>query len=111
MLTKPILTATAIALAAGLGSASAGEQFTTLEGVTAVAMSSSELYGVTGSARHFTITANGSLVNPDANEAAGPRDGTLFLVDFTASSTPAMGYKGLCKAKAKGNGTIGGFTC
>jgi len=105
MLTKTILTATAIALAATIGSASAGEQFTTLEGVTAVAMSSSELHGVTGSARHFEIFANGRFVNPNANERAGPWSGDFFLVDFTHSTNPvAKGYNGLCVAL--GNGTI-----
>ena len=38
MLTKSILTAIAIALVAGLGSASAGEQFSTLESVQAEAL-------------------------------------------------------------------------
>ena len=113
MRTTSILTATAIALAATIGSASAAEQFTTLEGVTAVAMSSSELHGVTGSARHFEIFANGRLVTPNANERAGPHAGpspTFFLVDFTHSSVPvAKGYNGLCVAL--GNGTIGGFGC
>jgi hypothetical protein len=111
MLTKSILATAAIALAATIGSASAGEQFTTLEGVTAVAMSSSELHGVTGSSRHFTITANGDLVIPNASDSAGPHAvSTLFLVDFTHSSNPvAKGYNGLCVAS--GNGTIGGTNC
>ncbi len=113
MLTKSILATAAIALAATIGSASAGEQFTTLEGVTAVAMSSSELHGVTGSARHFEVTANGDLVIPNASDSAGPHAGpspTFFLVDFTHSSVPvAKGYNGLCVAN--GNGTIGGTSC
>ena len=56
MLTKSILAGAAIALAATIGSASAGEQFTTLEGVTAVAMSSTDLDAVVGGAKHVDIT-------------------------------------------------------
>ena len=43
MLTKPILTATALALAAGLGSASAGERFTTIAELSPQASSADEL--------------------------------------------------------------------
>ena len=53
MLTKSILTATltatAIALVAGLGSASAADEFTTLDGVAAEVMSATELSAVVGS--------------------------------------------------------------
>jgi len=49
MLTKSFLTATAIALAAGLGSASAGESFATLEGVSASALTPSAMDVVRGS--------------------------------------------------------------
>ena len=42
MLAKSILTAAAIALAAGLGSASAMERFVPLEGITAQALGSTE---------------------------------------------------------------------
>ena len=47
MLTKSILTATAIALAAGLGTASAGERFVPLEGIAAQALGSTEAAVVT----------------------------------------------------------------
>ena len=49
MLTKSILTATAIALVAGLGSASAGERFILLEGIDAQVLDSNELASVTAS--------------------------------------------------------------
>ena len=55
MLTKPILATAGLALAAHVGSASAGEQFTTLEGVTAVAMSSTDLDAVVGGLKHFQL--------------------------------------------------------
>ena len=48
---KSILTATALALATGLGSASAGERFTTLEGISAVALAPSAMMSVRGA--HF----------------------------------------------------------
>jgi hypothetical protein len=47
MLANSILTATAIALAAGLGSASAGERFVPLEGIAAQALGSTEVVVVT----------------------------------------------------------------
>jgi len=43
MLTKSILAGAAIALAAGLGSASAGEQFTTIADLSPQALSADEL--------------------------------------------------------------------
>ena len=46
---KSILTAAAIALAAGLGSASAADQFTALEGITAEPLNAVELDRVRGS--------------------------------------------------------------
>ncbi|MGR3715678.1 MAG: hypothetical protein ACU0B1_02875 [Thermohalobaculum sp.] len=48
MLTKSILTATAIALTAGIGSYSAGEKFATLEGISAVALAPSAMMSVRG---------------------------------------------------------------
>ena len=53
MRTKSILTAAAIALAAGLGSASAGEKFNTLEGISAVALAPSAMMSVRGA--HFRV--------------------------------------------------------
>ena len=53
---KLIAAGAAIALAASIGTASAAEQFSTLEGVTAVAMSTGELGAVTGTAKHFEVT-------------------------------------------------------
>ena len=51
MLTKLILTATAIALAATIGSVSAADQFTTLAGFEAQAMTKQEMGDVRGSKR------------------------------------------------------------
>ena len=52
MFTKSILTAAAIALVAGLGSASAGEQFTSLVGIDAEVMSSQSMGEVRGGENH-----------------------------------------------------------
>jgi len=60
MLTKSILTAAAIALVAGFGSASTADQFSTLDGVTAVPMSSGELGTVVGSRIHFRVSPPGT---------------------------------------------------
>ena len=49
MLTKSILTTSAIVLVAGLGSASAGEKFNLLEGIDAQVLDSNELASVTAS--------------------------------------------------------------
>ncbi len=49
MLTKSILTAAAIALVVGIGSASAGEQFSTLDAISADVMSPAEMSTVQGS--------------------------------------------------------------
>ena len=59
MLTKSILTATAIALVAGLGSASAGEQFTTIADLSPQALSADELAEVRGAGDFAVITRNG----------------------------------------------------
>ena len=48
MLSKSILTAIAVAMLAGLGLASAEEQFITMEGIDAQALDSSELAAITG---------------------------------------------------------------
>ena len=60
MRTTSILTATAIALVATIGMASAGERFATLDGVTAVPMSSGELGTVVGSRIHFRVSPPGT---------------------------------------------------
>ena len=92
---KLLVSAAAIALVAGLGSASAAEQFSTLEGVMAVAMSSGELDAVVGGAKHFLVTANGVPVVPPANGAAAPLSaGDFFLVGFNRPAV-AAGYNGL----------------
>ena len=78
---KSTVAAAAIALAATIGSASAADQFTTLAGVEAQAMSSHAMEVVVGS--HFlTITAPGRppadgvpgslLLNPLPGIAGGP---------------------------------------
>jgi len=48
MLTKSILTAAALALVAGLGSASAGQQFTTIADLSPQALSADELAEIRG---------------------------------------------------------------
>ena len=60
MLTKSILTAAAIALVAGLGSASAGERFTTIADLSPQALSADELAEVRGAGDFRVVTGNGS---------------------------------------------------
>ena len=88
MRTKSILTTAAIALVAGLGSASAGEQFTTLDGVTAVAMSNGGMDAVYGAAAHFQLITSGRAVG---------RKGT-FVASMHAAGFVANGG-GLRKAE------------
>ncbi len=47
---KPILAGAAIALAAGVGSVSAGDEFATLDGVAAVPMTSEHMAAIRGTA-------------------------------------------------------------
>ena len=60
MFTKSILTTAAIALVAGLGSASAGEQFTTIADLSAQALSADELAEVRGAGDWTVFTGNGT---------------------------------------------------
>ena len=72
MLTKSILTTAAIALVAGLGSASAGEQFTSLAGIAAEVMSSQSMGEVRGGDGDAVLNVGPSLgVN---NQHIGPTD-------------------------------------
>ena len=105
---KLLVSAAAIALVAGLGSASAAEQFTAPEGVTAVPMSTVEQDAVRGSAAHFEITTSGAKgkINPDAADAASPVAGPFFRVGFVGGSAP--GFNGLCNVA---NGVIGPIGC
>jgi len=57
---KTIVAGAAIALAATIGAAHAGDQFSTLEGITAVAMSPAELGAVAGEAAHISIDPKGT---------------------------------------------------
>ena len=73
MFTKSIFTAAAFALVAGLGSASAGEKFTTLNGVTGEAMSTAEMGA--------TVGANDPgffYYSDDTNPGGGTRTGDAF---------------------------------
>ncbi len=60
MLTKTILTATAIALVAGLGSASAGELFYMIEGTTATVLSPNEMAATKGADADFFLFIDGA---------------------------------------------------
>ena len=70
MRTTFILTAAALAMAAGLGSASAGEQFTTLEGISAVALAPSAMMSVRGA--HFLV---------DVRDLTGGEPGEVVRLD------------------------------
>ena len=78
---KLLVSAAAIALVAGLASASAAEQFTTLDGVTAVAMTSGELDAVVGSNKHFSVSPLGT----------DKLDGVLFLASFAGTGLSPKG--------------------
>ena len=86
----------AIALAATIGSVSAADQFATLDGVTAVAMSSGELDAVTGLHVHF-------VPNPghDTVRIGQPPVGHRFHCEG-AQDCSAVGYNGLLKAELNG---------
>ncbi|MGR3715675.1 MAG: hypothetical protein ACU0B1_02860 [Thermohalobaculum sp.] len=58
---KSILTTAAIALVAGLGSASAGERFATIEGLPIQALSADELAEVRGADNWVQILANNNV--------------------------------------------------
>ncbi len=81
---KSIFAGAAIALAATIGSASAAEQFTTLEGVTAVAISPGELGTVVGGTRDFRVTPPTGATTFKGLAVGGPLVGGV-----------ANGYKGL----------------
>ena len=72
---KAIVAGAALALAATIGSASAAEQFATLDGVMAVAMSNADKAAVTGTAAHFHVLppGGGAVSNPKvaSMQAAG----------------------------------------
>ena len=83
MFTKSILTATAIALVAGLGPASAAEQFTSLAGIEAEVMSSKSMGEVRGGDGDAVLNVNPSLgVN---NQMIGPIDDTIMIGLFIAA--------------------------
>jgi len=77
MLTKSILAGAAIALAAGLGSASAGEQFTTIADLSPQALSADELTEVRGAGDFLVFTGNGGqffeslMSDPVSNKICG----------------------------------------
>jgi len=87
MLTKSLLTATAIVLAAGLGSASATEDFTTLEGISAPVMSELEMVSTHGSRAVFILLVSnfgfGNLGVP-IGEGLGSVDQNALTGTFTA---------------------------
>ncbi len=75
MLANSILTATAIALAAGLGSASAGERFVPLEGIAAQALGSTEVVVVTPVHWLSVNRLNGTIreIRPQGDQEHGIR--------------------------------------
>ena len=92
MRTTSIPIAAAISLVAGLGSASAAEQFSTLNGVTAIPMSSSDLDAVVGGQQHVLI------------------NGTVRLVSFVAAGFSDTTDQVHPAATAAGQGFDGGVS-
>ena len=68
---KSILTGAAIALVAGLGSASAGERFAMLNGIQAIPLNSAELDCVTGGDITVTILNTSGTAAADFSMATG----------------------------------------
>lgn len=96
-----LVSAAAIALAATIGSVTAADQFATLDGVSAVPMSSGELAAVKGQHVHFQVITTQGLVNPDSNDAAAPISGPFFRVgDPFGGPALAPGAEGLLHADA-----------
>jgi len=81
MLTKSTLTVAALALAAGLGSASAAEQFTSLAGIAAEVMSSQSMGEVRGANHDPNMISLGSLTTTIGvmNQEIGGHTDTFLL--------------------------------
>ena len=77
---KLFVLSTAIALAATIGSASAGDEFTTLDGIAVTPMSAMELDSIRGAFNGF-----GAIV---VDVEAG--DVTLFTIDPTGLAPPPL---------------------
>ena len=98
---KAIVAGAAIALAATIGTASADEQFSILEGVTAVPISSGELDTVVGKTIHFT-TPSQNIGHPKG----GKQEAGRHLVNWKKNNLgkgqalpgSGPGYSGLCGA-------------
>ncbi len=101
---KSILAGAAIAFAAGIGSASAAEQFSTLEGLAAEALAPHEM-GAIIAAVVFTIDPKLTIGTPN------PADGfTNFdvIVGPTPGPKPPGGVAGMQAGLASGSGAPGG---
>ena len=83
---KSIIPAVALALAATMGSASAAEQFTTLDGVPAATMSAGEMAAVQGQGAHslfihMTLPAGAMGTPPVLHGAGVSTDGINMMND------------------------------
>lgn len=118
---KSIVAGAAITLAATIGSVSAADQFTTLDGVTANPMSSGELAAVKGQFVHWTLSPAGigGILDPPSADGgpnnhplrdagcAGCEDGVFRIGDpFDSSPILAPGAEGLLKAEGTGKAPI-----
>ncbi len=79
---KLLISAAAIALIAGLGTASAAEQFNTLEGISAEFMSAGDMGAVVGGASYLITDTNPGFSNADAL--------ALGLVDVTEAAVVGL---------------------
>ena len=112
-----LASASALALVVTVGYASADDkvttpkQFSTLNGVKAVAMSSSELSTVKGMDHHFFVTPPGTdervRHDTDQNHDASEKNFVEILRADGDTQAAAPGYRGLI-LHACGNGVISG---
>jgi len=97
------LSAAAIVMSAGIGTASAADEFAALKGVTATPMASSELSAVKGLHVHFVNRNGGS---PQGGpHLAGRLDGKNWYLNGSPDASPvAPSYHGLCVAAGTPSG-------
>lgn len=104
-----LLSVTALTLVAGIGTASAADQFATLKGIEAEPMSANELDAVKGLHFHFMTPAGKLLFVNVKNGALKKGEGFQPTpnADVASDGFPlgvGKGYRGLCGAALRATG-------